>query len=158
LRINPHGRSGFAIEDRVEHDCRGFPAEGKNAGGHFIEHYAKREDVGAVVEPFATRLFGRHVGHCAHKLAGLSDVLPGGLRRRSAVVYLMKSAQLHGRGRSGLARPKVKNLDPLALDDKQVCRLDVAVDNAALVRRLQAVRDLNAKRDRLFLRTAGRVK
>src|SRR5580698_4570208 len=50
IGIEARRRSGLTIEDGVEDVGGAFAAEGKLAGGHFVEDGAEREKIGAGVE------------------------------------------------------------------------------------------------------------
>src|SRR5262249_8242424 len=81
LQLSRHGgvklprRNGHLVQDTVEDDGRGGAVESSLAGGHLVEYGAEAEQVGASIQVFASRLFGRHVGHGAHGGTGGGEVL-----------------------------------------------------------------------------------
>src|SRR6185436_5043609 len=88
-----------------------------------VEHRAEAEDVRARVEaPAARGLLGAHVGHgAAQPAAGLALA-------------------------AEVAEPEVRDARPTVAVDEDVLRLDVTVQDAALVRRLQRLGDLDEAR------------
>ena len=98
------------------------------AGEHFIEHYADGIDVGLAVGYVASRLLRSDIMHRADRLIG------------------------HGAGR--LVREardaEVGHLDGAVLKQHDVLRLDVAVDDAALVRVLQSAQHLRGEMERVL--------
>ena len=57
-------------QDGVQRVERALALERRTRRQHLVEHDAKREDVGAVVDAIAARLFRRHVGRGADDQAG----------------------------------------------------------------------------------------
>ena len=142
-----------AIQNRVEDDCRGFAAERQRAGRHLVEHGAEGKQVGAGVEFLAARLLGRHVGDRADGGAGAGEVLfdgAGGHFRRRASGQVGVLADGH------LGQAEVENLGVAALGHKNVCRLDVAVDDAFGCARRRARRRFRWPSDRSFSSSMGR--
>ena len=56
LRVETDRGDRILVQDRVEDQGRCVATESPLAGGDLIENQAEREDVGAVVELFASRL------------------------------------------------------------------------------------------------------
>ena len=96
-----------------------------------MEQTAERVDVGAAVDRLAVDLLGGEVGGRAHGSA---------LARRDAL--LVESP----------GQPEVGEIDMLVRVEQHIGGLDVAMDEAARVRRIQSVRDLAADGER-----AGRL-
>ena len=123
-------RSGRNLQMADEHFAEARPREGKLAGGHLVHHAAQRVDVAAAVDAVrhAAGLLGRHVRRRAHHHAGLG--LAGAL---ALVVGELGDAEVH-------------HLDEVLLslvdDEVDVVRLQVAVDDLVLVRRLERLADL----------------
>ena len=117
----------------------GSRLETPGVGGHRTAA-PEREEVGARVELAAGRLLGRHVRGRAHRRTGHGHVRNGpgldgrlGLHRRCC-----------GRPAVGqLGEAEIEDLQVIAVADEQVRRLDVAVDDAARVRRLERLGDLD---------------
>jgi hypothetical protein len=105
---------------------------------HLVEHDAQREDVGAVVDLARARaLLGRHVVRRAEQRVGLR-----GLR-------------VAGRGDDELREAEVGQLDTALDVHEHVLGLDVAVDDALVVRVLERVADLGHDRQGLARREAA---
>ena len=106
------------------------PRTGLTPGERLVEDERERVEVGAVVDALARRLLRGHVGERPDDVAG--DASAG---RRPASIATPKSASLAAprqvRGRSGT---------------RMFCRLDVAVDDAALVRVQRARRTARGRR------------
>ena len=100
----------------------------RQPAGEALEHHdAERENIGPPVKRPAARLLGRHVPWRADDDAALARIRPG-----------------RGIGRAGQRQPREAKIDhfhvPAGADD-DVGRLDVAVDQAAAVRRGQRLSD-----------------
>ena len=109
---------------------RRFAVEGAVAGEHLVEDRAQREEVGAGVGGETPHLLRRHVPIRADHHAG--PRLGERPRRRQLVAGAL--------GADELGDPEVEDLGPPVAGQEQVLRLEVAVDDAALVRRRQAAR------------------
>ena len=112
--------------------------ERMHAGQHLVEDDAQREEVGPLVEGVAESLFRRQVveGADDHPFARLA------VRPRRVARALGED----------LAEPEVEHLHVAAGREHEVRRRDVPVEDAVLVRDLQALerldRDVEALRDR----------
>ena len=103
------------------HDLeRGRAAEGNRAGGHLVEDHAEREDVGLRADRLALDLLGRHVERRADDRARLR----------------------HSRLLGGLGQAEVGDVHVIGGVDHDVLGLQVAVDDALVVRGLEAFRRL----------------
>ena len=118
--------------------------DGARAFRHFIEHQAECPDVGAVIDRFTASLLRRHV------CRGAQDHAPpgraAGQRRRIVVV---RSRALH------LGQTEVQDLRVAATADEDVRRLDVAVDDAGVVRGVERIGDFDAERQHRVQRQAA---
>ena len=100
------------------------------AAQHLVQHAPEAEDVRAVVDGLAAHLLGGHVAHGADHRPGVG-LAPQ--RGRFGV------ARRRGR-RAALAREaEVEDLEATVARDDQVLGLEVAVDDALLVRRREAL-------------------
>ena len=100
------------------------------ARNHFVQDATQAENVGARIDRIAAHLFRRHVRRRAQYNAGCRD-------------------HGHGRvvgsgncGRRELGQAEVQDLDPALISDEQVLRFDVAMRDAAAVRRRQSQSNL----------------
>jgi hypothetical protein len=114
--------------------------KGELAGHHLVHHQPQRVEVGLRRRRLAPHLLGRHVGRRADQLAG------GG--QRGGPLLLEEAA---GEAEVGHHGPR-----PLrAVDQEDVAALQVAVDDAALVRGGEAAGHLEDDRQRLRGRQAA---
>jgi len=67
IGIQTHWRSWRPVQNGVEGGSRSVATEWQPSGGHFVEHHAEGEKIGAGVNVFAPNLLGRHVGDGAHR-------------------------------------------------------------------------------------------
>ena len=125
------------LEDRVEGLHGALAPEGPLAREHLVEHGPEREDVGAGVHRLAAHLLGGHVAHGAHHPARLGRE---GHRRDVAP---LGGDGVHAR------QPEVEHLHLARAEQEHVLGLEVAVDDALLVRGGEAARDLERDLDRL---------
>ena len=113
---------------------------------HFVEHDAEGPDVGAFVHGLAARLLRSHVGGGAEDHAVARRRL---LCRRTVRVALDDIVQP--------GQAEVQDLDPPIGRGLDVRRFEIAVDDAAVVRRLQRVGDLPGERQRFVDRDRRRA-
>ena len=110
---------------------RGLAAEGPFAREHLVKNRAETEKIGAVVGVLSLHLLRRHVADRTHHHAGL------GLRGQGRGVG--RNCAL----RAGeLGQTEVQNLHPTVARDKNILRLQIAVDDSLLMRRRQTTRNL----------------
>ena len=137
-RVDRARRRGIAIEDAVEHDGRGVAGEALAAGGHLVQHDAKREQVRARIQFLAARLLRRHVGDGAHGGADHArEVLGTRLVDRSGQAVAV-------RGGRELGQAEIEHLHLSAPGEEDVGRLDVAVEDALGMRRVEGIGHLHA--------------
>ena len=132
-RVQPRRQFGIGrivMEDRAHQVCCGGAFERAAAGEHLVEDRAEGEDVGAVIDVLRAHLLGRHVRDGAHHRAGRGGHL---LRRRVGIAVR----------RGELGQTEVEDLDSSVFADEKVLRLEVAMDDALLVRGRESVRDLD---------------
>ncbi len=146
-------RRGLALADGREHRVHVLARERTPAAEQFIENHAEGENIGAGIHDLAGRLFGRHVGGSAAHVA--HGVLHGFLfvRGTGGVTCDVGRRGKHrlqrrtpGRGRQ-TGHPKIKQLQPIATH-QHIGRLQIAMDNAARVGRIQGRCDLRRELQR----------
>ena len=120
LRRPETQRRRRVVTQRVNDLWHGTATEGRDAGQQRVQHAADRVEIAPLCHRFAFGLFGRHVVDRADH-ATVRCHLAGAEQLRDAEV-----GQLH---------------EPFARD-QQVGRLDVAVDDPAVVRQFQTDGDL----------------
>ena len=135
---------GLALEDCGQRSCRDrLAARTPAAGQHLEQHAAERPDVRALVDGQPARLFGTHVGGGAEDDALARAAAPsivGDCEGRRAIASCRSSS---------LRQPEVEHLDDAVRRDLDVGRLEIAMDDAPLVRRFERVGDLPRDRQRL---------
>src|SRR5215469_685085 len=146
-RIQLADGSRGAVKDSVVHDRGGGPFEGLMARGHFIEHKAKRKEVGPRIENLAANLFGRHIGGGAQRYAGASQGVRKGyfLRRTDGGRSIWLGAVIV-RSSGLLGQSEVEDLGDTMAGDKDVGRFDVAVNHPLTVSGGKTVENLPGKR------------
>ena len=99
---------------------------------------AQRDRIGPSVELFSCHLLGRHVRDSPERHAVRRQISGlDGSRRHAGLVG------------DELGQSKVEHLHGAAVDQEQIRRLDVAMDDAALVRAVERVRHLNSEVDHI---------
>jgi hypothetical protein len=144
--IEAHGWDWDRIENGFEYFRGAAAMKRERARRHLVEDDAEREEVGAGVEIFGTGLLGRHVRNGAERRAGAGQIVfvdagcvcGGGLAGRSG-------------GRRELGEAEIQHLGVAALGNKDVGRLDVAVDDALGMRGVEAVGNLDGQREHGFV-------
>ena len=133
-------------QDRGHGLRRGVAAEGAAAAQHLVQHAAEAEDVGAVVDGVAAHLLGRHVADGARAPSrGRSRARASGTRKPRA-----------RRCRVLARQPEVEDLEAPVAGDEQVLGLEVAVDDALVVRRREARSGLAPRTQPPFAAAAAR--
>ena len=132
------GRQSFPVRFVGEHGGNGVgcanAAKRPMAGEQFIEHAAERPDVGSMVHVPAARLLRAHVRRRAHDVPCVGH-LRGTVAPRLRVLDVAVS-------RDDLGQAEIQNLHGSIWRDLDICRLQITMDDASVVRRLQSSRDL----------------
>ena len=120
----------FEADYGAEHVRQILAVECSPAGEHLVQDAAEGPDVAALVRLASFRLLGRHVGGRTEDHAPAGHRGPGNRRRRGDV------------GGSGfrvceLGEAEVQDLHRAVRPERDVGRLQVAVDDPLLVRRLE---------------------
>ena len=58
----------------MKNDCGSIARKGLRARRGFVEYDAEGKEIRAVIQVFAARLFGRHVGDGAKRTAGTGEI------------------------------------------------------------------------------------
>jgi hypothetical protein len=139
-RGRKRARVDLLLQHRGQHVADRLAGERAPSGQALVQHATERPQVDAPVDRPAARLLGRHVGRRADE--------PACFRRQRAVVR--GAAAVSARDR--LREPEVEQLhfrlEPVERQT-DVGRLEVAVDHARVVRRLEPLGDLASDRERL---------
>ncbi len=142
-RVRFRERPGIAVQDGVEDDGLGVPLEGPVAGGHLVEHRAEREEVRARVGRQPARLLGRHVVDRAEDGPGRRQIRRSRGRRGRSRLADRRAWALE------LRQAEIEELHLAARRHHHVHRLQVAVDDAFRVRRLERVGHLDPEIEEL---------
>ena len=140
IRANGTRRHRFVVQDRRRDDRARGPSERRPARRHLVEDQAEREEIRARVERLAAQLLRRHVCHGAHGDAVAGQQGVGRSRRPERPDTGCRSG--------GLGQTKIENLGSAA-GQKDVGRLDVAMQDPATVRRVEGIGDAQANLDHL---------
>ena len=145
-RMHPRGRQrdiGIAVEYLAQDLDDGVAAEYRLSGQQLVDDDAERPDVGALIGGFALGLFGTHVRGSSHEHSDLRGVHHCEGRR---VIHAGPAARALERR---LGETEIQDLHHARGRDLDVGRLQVAMDDAFLVRGLDAVDDLTQDRQRV---------
>ena len=130
-RIGLRRQRRLVAQDRAQQLGRARALEGAVAGEHLVEHGPQGEDVRPVVGHLAAGLLRGQVADRADHRAGVRRA--GGGRRAAQVARAGEQRILPGEA-------EVEDLDAPVVEEEQVLGLDVAVHDALLVRRGEALR------------------
>ena len=144
-RLGGGDRRGVFLHDRGDEGSLAGSGKGLFPRRHLVEHRAEGEDVGARVGFPAFELLGRHVLESPQDGAFLGQPLLGGERGQAA----RRIRRGHRFGET-----EVEELDARP-GQHDVGGLQVAMHDAAPVRLVQCVRDLDADPKRLFERESA---
>ncbi len=127
--------AGLFLEDRRHRLRSRLSLKRPGARQHLVEHGAEGKDVRPLVHRNAPDLLRGHVPDGPHDRSGLREAGHG---RRLRFFDGIREP------RAGLGKPEVEDLHPLVPCDEDVVGLQVPMDDALLVRRREAERDLHA--------------
>ena len=146
-------RSGSRGKDQSKRFRDRVACEQACPGQHLVEHHAKRPDVRALVDRLPARLLRRHVGGRAENHARLRHG-----RRRDAWESSRASADASApAGVDRFRQTEVEHLHRAVGADLDVRGLEIAVNDALLVRRFERVGNLPRDRERLVDRERPRA-
>jgi hypothetical protein len=129
---------------RVEDDGRRIPGEWRPSRRHLVEYGTEAEQIRPGVELFTARLLRRHEGHSADRCPGNREM------------FLRDGGGRQG-GRGGplplrFRQTEIENFCLAALRDEDVRRLDVAMNDLLLMRRVERVGNLNRQFEQVWHR------
>ena len=123
-----------AIQNAVEDQPRAVAVKRWRTSRHFVQHHAEREQVGAGIQVLCPYLLGRHVGDRSQRTAWTCQAGDRRYGRRGVVSVAT---------RTDFGQAEVENLGVAAAGAEQIRRLDVAVNDPGVMRRLERVGDLD---------------
>jgi hypothetical protein len=143
LAIELRGCNRLAVQDGVKDHSRRVASKRHLSGCHFVQHRAEREQITARVQLPSAHLLGRHVGYRSHRGSRACQVLvrnccrctclsdADGIRREALAAHLRQA--------------KVQDFCVAAACHENIGRLDVAVDDALGVGRIECIGDLDGE-------------
>ena len=132
------GKNRFSIQDAVEDGRGAFARKRQQAGRHFIEHNPEGEQICAAIQFLRRGLFGRHVSDGAEHEPRTGEVYKGCL---SGVA----GGHATGRNTGKLSQAEIYDFGVSTVGDENVRGLDVAMNNALGVRRIERIGDLDGQ-------------
>ena len=145
-------QSGSRSMTRASVSDTSSPVERPLPREHLVEHAAERPDVGALVHRLAARLLRAHVGGRAEDHPGLRH------RGRRDRRRLRDARRCDARRLHRLRQAEVQHLHRAVRSHLDVRRLQVAMDDALLVRRFERLGDLLRDGQRLVDRDRPRAR
>ena len=134
LRRNTIQPRGLTVQDGVEDHGSGGAGERLRAGRHLIQRDAEGKQIRARVHRLAASLLRGHVSHGAERDAWTGEMVLAALLGR-------QFGKSHGLLRPYLRETEVENLRLAPARNKDIGGLDVAMNNALLVRGIERVGD-----------------
>ena len=131
----------LSCEDGRQRIGEGRGRERRAAGEHVVQHASERPDIGTAIDLPSARLFGAHI-RCGSEDDARGRAVPGQRRRGCARIG-------GGADRQRLGKTEVQDLDRAGLSDFDVRRLQIAMDDAAIMRRFDTAGDLKRIAERL---------
>ena len=141
--FNRTGGTGSAVQNGFRDDRRAFATKGQCPRGHLVQHGPKENKSVRASKFLGTHLFRRHVGHRAHSRPRTGQLLRAHSRHRICGVRGLRGYRLALR--SQLRQTKIENFRVASFGYENVGRLDVAVDDAFGVGRVERVRNFDGE-------------
>jgi hypothetical protein len=138
----------LSLKDACEDVCHLFALERALRREHLVEHAAECPDVGPFVDHLAARLFRAHVGRSAENR-------PESRRRRTGDGRRHREARSRGFRLECLGQPEVEHFHRAVWTYLDIGGLEIAMNDALLVRGLERLGDLACDRQCLVQREAG---
>src|SRR5215469_10642757 len=139
-------RYSFKVRVFFDHSCqnvrRGVTLKDRLARKHLEQDAAECPDVSPLIDRLATGLLGRHIGSCAQDESRAS----GRNRYRRRVAWLARGGRLLHR----LCQAEVQHLHQTVWRDLDVCRFEVSVHLAFLMRGFERFGDLTRNAEGLI--------
>ena len=123
------------VQNAVENHRGGFARKWKPPGRHLVQHGPKGKQIAAGIQFLALGLLRRHVrdGPDGHAGAGQVRLDIESLRRIGRTAW----------AGTQLGQSKIENLGVSTLRNEDVCRLDVAVNDARGMRSIEGIRNVD---------------
>ena len=126
-----------AIQDAVKNQFPAVAVKRWCTSRHFVHHHPEGEQVGAGIQILRSHLLGRHVRDRSQRTPWTCQA---GDRRHGRCGVISAATC------TNLGQTEIENLRVAATGDEQIRRLDIAVDDSGVVRRLEGVGDLDGHR------------
>jgi hypothetical protein len=133
----------LAFDEPRQHIGGVRAVESAAPGDELVQHAPERPDIGAAIDGLATRLLGRHVGGGAEDDAHVGGI-PSERRRIHHTGRRRRAIQ-----RERLGETEIEHLHRPVRPHHHIGRLQVAMDDALFVCRLERIGDLPCDRQRL---------
>jgi hypothetical protein len=152
--IEPDGRRGRTIQNRLEDRGRTFSPERHQTGRHFVKNGSEGKQIRSPIEILAPGLLGGHVSHSANGRAGAGEVLVVHGVSRGVCGRNLAGGNTMGRD---FGQSEVENLGMTAVGNKDVGWLDVTMDDALVVSRIEGIGNFDGQGEdgRGFHRASG---
>ena len=142
----------LAREDQPQRFRHRIGREEALARQHLVQHHTERPDIRALVHRLAARLLRTHVGGSTRESFRLGH---RGCRERRRHRHVGRRT---ARSRQRFRQPEVQNLHRAVGADLDVRGLEIAMDDALLVRRFERLRQSASRAAGLRRSVAGRVR